>query len=115
MIDTVDCLPDFCLHPHSGASGVASETASTSSNLPYAGKKAIVVGAGPAGSTAAMYLAREGFSVDVFERRDQPEADRVDNGRAYIIILVPRGKAALEEVVMIVQYGWGQRIVGYPW
>ena len=44
-----------------------------------------------------MYLAREGFYVDVFERRDQPEEDKVDNGRAYIIILVPRGKAALEE------------------
>lgn len=64
----------------------------------YVGKKAIVVGAGPAGSTAAMYLARAGWTVDVHERRPEPAADKVDNGRAYIIILVPRGKAALEEL-----------------
>ena len=44
------------------------------------------------------YLAREGVHVDVYERREEPRADSVDNGRAYIIILVPRGKAALEEV-----------------
>ena len=33
----------------------------------------------------------------MYERRQAPEADKIDNGRAYIIILVPRGKAALEE------------------
>lgn len=33
--------------------------------------------AGPAGSTAAMYLARQGFQVDVFERRPEPKADSV--------------------------------------
>ena len=70
------------------------------------------MGAGPAGSTAAMYLAREGFSVDVFERRQPPEADKVDNGRAYIIILVPRGKAALEEVRGSVNAPWWPRDVG---
>ncbi|GAX76027.1 hypothetical protein CEUSTIGMA_g3470.t1 [Chlamydomonas eustigma] len=64
----------------------------------YLGKKAVVVGAGPAGSTAAMFLAREGFSVDVYERRPEPKADVVDSGRAYIIILIPRGKAALAEL-----------------
>lgn len=31
----------------------------------YKGKKAVVVGAGPAGSAAAMFLARQGFRVDV--------------------------------------------------
>lgn len=31
----------------------------------YAGKRAVVVGAGPAGSTAAMFLARQGFQVEV--------------------------------------------------
>jgi hypothetical protein len=34
----------------------------------YKGKKAVVVGAGPAGSAAAMFLARQGFSVDVSRR-----------------------------------------------
>lgn len=64
----------------------------------YLGKKAVVVGAGPAGSTAAMYLARQGFKVDVFEKRPEPNSDLVDTGRAYIIILIPRGRAALEEI-----------------
>jgi heterodisulfide reductase subunit A-like polyferredoxin len=31
----------------------------------YTGKTAVVVGAGPAGATAAMFLARQGFKVDV--------------------------------------------------
>lgn len=64
----------------------------------YSGQRAVVVGAGPAGSTAAMFLARQGFSVDVFERRPEPKQDAVDTGRAYIIILIPRGQAALKEV-----------------
>eukprot|EP00878_Enallax_costatus_P016055 GHUV01016834.1.p1 GENE.GHUV01016834.1~~GHUV01016834.1.p1 ORF type:complete len:473 (+),score=145.50 GHUV01016834.1:831-2249(+) len=64
----------------------------------YVGKKAVVVGAGPAGSTAAMYLARQGFTVDVFERRPEPQDDPVDRGRAYIIIIIPRGQAALREL-----------------
>jgi len=46
-----------------------------------------------------MYLAREGFEVDVYEKRAEPAKEGgVDNGRAYIIILIPRGKAALEEL-----------------
>lgn len=31
----------------------------------YTGRSAVVVGAGPAGSAAAMFLARQGFIVDV--------------------------------------------------
>jgi threonine dehydrogenase-like Zn-dependent dehydrogenase len=81
------------------SSAVAAAAATEPQVVPlYAGKKAVVVGAGPAGSTAAMFLARQGFSVDVFERRPEPKADAVDTGRAYIIILIPRGQAALKEV-----------------
>ncbi|KXZ44087.1 hypothetical protein GPECTOR_74g701 [Gonium pectorale] len=65
---------------------------------PYTGKKAVVIGAGPAGSTAAMFLARQGFRVEVYERRPEPKNDPVDTGRAYIIILIPRGQAALKEL-----------------
>jgi kynurenine 3-monooxygenase len=79
-------------------STIAAEPSSSSKPLPYEGKKACVVGAGPAGATAAMYLARRGFKVDVFEKRSEPVEDKVDTGRAYIIILIPRGKAALEEL-----------------
>ncbi|MEW5313392.1 MAG: hypothetical protein WDW38_004963 [Sanguina aurantia] len=64
----------------------------------YRGRKAVVVGAGPAGSTAAMFLAKQGFMVEVFEKRPDPEDDPVDPGRAYIIILIPRGQSALEEL-----------------
>jgi 2-polyprenyl-6-methoxyphenol hydroxylase-like FAD-dependent oxidoreductase len=45
-----------------------------------------------------MFLARQGFAVDVYERRPEPKQDAVDTGRAYIIILIPRGQAALKEV-----------------
>ncbi|GFR39880.1 hypothetical protein Agub_g382 [Astrephomene gubernaculifera] len=65
---------------------------------PYTGRKAVVVGAGPAGSTAAMFLARQGFMVEVYDRRPEPRNDMVDTGRAYIIILIPRGQAALKEL-----------------
>ena len=41
------------------------------------GKEAVVIGAGPAGSCAAMYLARRGFNVNVYERRAPPEVDQV--------------------------------------
>ncbi|KAG2495591.1 hypothetical protein HYH03_006191 [Edaphochlamys debaryana] len=64
----------------------------------YQGKKAVVIGAGPAGSVAAMFLAKQGFRVEVFERRPEPKLDPVDTGRAYIIILIPRGQAALKEL-----------------
>ena len=40
-------------------------------------QKAVIVGAGPAGSCAAMYLARKGFLVEVYEKRFQPKADQV--------------------------------------
>ena len=39
-------------------------------------QRAVVVGAGPAGATAAIYLARRGFSVDVYERRPEPQEDQ---------------------------------------
>eukprot|EP00879_Flechtneria_rotunda_P010233 GHRR01010699.1.p1 GENE.GHRR01010699.1~~GHRR01010699.1.p1 ORF type:complete len:574 (+),score=201.61 GHRR01010699.1:88-1722(+) len=87
-----------------GASSSGSAVTKTASRPPmtvtplYNGKKAVVVGAGPAGSTVAMYLARQGFTVDVYERRPEPKSDAVDTGRAYIIILNPRGQGALEEL-----------------
>ncbi|KAG1675257.1 hypothetical protein FOA52_016288 [Chlamydomonas sp. UWO 241] len=93
----VDCRHGDLAVADTAAAVVPSPTLYAGSKL-YAGKKAVVIGAGPAGSTAAMYLARDGFSVDVYERRPEPDADSVDNGRAYIIILIPRGKAALEEL-----------------
>jgi ubiquitin carboxyl-terminal hydrolase 48 len=34
----------------------------------------------------------------VYERRPEPSEDQVDTGRAYIIILIPRGQAALQQL-----------------
>ncbi|GFH08087.1 monooxygenase [Haematococcus lacustris] len=112
------------------------EIAAASDQL-YKGKTAIVVGAGPAGSTAAMMLAKNGFEVEVgkvtcpaflhtlhayhcrfahcmcsclgcaahhydklqvYERRPEPQLDAVATGRAYIILLIPRGQAALQRL-----------------
>jgi hypothetical protein len=36
--------------------------------------------------------------LQVYERRPEPKNDAVDTGRAYIIIVIPRGQAALKEV-----------------
>lgn len=44
---------------------------------------AIVVGAGPAGSTAALALARDGFRVALFERGEQPGAKNMFGGVLY--------------------------------
>lgn len=39
---------------------------------PSNGKKAAVIGAGPAGLSAAYFLARSGFDVTVFDKNDEP-------------------------------------------
>ena len=50
----------------------------------------MVVGAGPAGATAAIYLARRGYSVEVFERRPEPKGDQV-RVSAYSLSLLQLG------------------------
>lgn len=45
----------------------------------YRAGKVIVIGAGPAGSMAALSLARQGFNVDVYERRPEPKQDEVSS------------------------------------
>ena len=39
---------------------------------PATGKKAAIIGAGPAGLSAAWFLARDGHSVKIFERQENP-------------------------------------------
>jgi ubiquitin carboxyl-terminal hydrolase 48 len=73
-------------------------TTSPSSPPFYAGKRAVVVGAGPAGSAVAMMLAAQGFTVDVYDRRPEPRDDAVDVGRAYVIIAIPRGRKVLDDL-----------------
>ena len=43
-------------------------------------KRVVVIGGGPAGSTAALFLAKRGFTVDIFEKRPEPSKDQVTVG-----------------------------------
>jgi flavin-dependent dehydrogenase len=52
----------------------------------------VVVGAGPAGVTAALYLAGDGYKVHVLERRGHPAAMEADKKRTYLIGLGERGR-----------------------
>src|SRR5215813_8786361 len=62
--------------------------------------KVIVVGAGLAGSLLAIYLAKRGIQVDVFEARADMRKGRVEGGRSINLALSDRGIAALREVGM---------------
>jgi kynurenine 3-monooxygenase len=58
------------------------------------------VGAGPAGIVAAMFLARQGFAVEVVERRGDPTAEAAAeaNKRTFVMALMPRGIGPLHDV-----------------
>lgn len=62
--------------------------------------KVIVVGAGLAGSLLAIYLAKRGIQVDVFEARPDMRKQTVGAGRSINLALSDRGIAALREVDM---------------
>ena len=62
--------------------------------------KIIIVGAGLAGSLLAIYLARRGFRVDVYEARGDMRSEEVATGRSINLALSDRGIAALREVGM---------------
>ncbi len=57
-----------------------------------------IVGAGLAGSLLAIYLAKKGFKVDVYERRPDMREHNIDGGRSINLALSTRGIHALKEV-----------------
>ncbi|PYT00885.1 MAG: kynurenine 3-monooxygenase [Acidobacteria bacterium] len=59
-----------------------------------------VIGAGLAGSLLAIYLAKRGITVDVYEARDDMRRSDVAAGRSINLALSDRGIAALREVGM---------------
>ena len=59
-----------------------------------------IIGAGLAGSLLAIYLARRGMAVDVYEARGDMRNERVAAGRSINLALSDRGIAALREVGM---------------
>ncbi len=60
--------------------------------------KIIIVGAGLSGSLMAIYLAKKGFEVEVYEARPDIRKANVDAGRSINLALSIRGIHALEEV-----------------
>jgi kynurenine 3-monooxygenase len=57
-----------------------------------------IVGAGLGGSLLAIYLARRGWEVDVYERRGDLRREPVEIGRSIKLTLAERGLAALGEL-----------------
>src|SRR5688500_9688686 len=62
--------------------------------------RVIIVGAGLAGSLLAIYLARRGIDVYVFEARGDMRLEEVAAGRSINLALSDRGIAALREIGM---------------
>lgn len=60
-------------------------------------KSIIVVGAGLAGALLAVYMARRGYQVDIYERREDIRQAEVVEGRSINLALSTRGLTALEK------------------
>jgi kynurenine 3-monooxygenase len=63
----------------------------------------VIVGAGLAGSLMAIYLARRGYRVDIYERRPDCRAETVERCRSINMTLAERGLRALDEVGILQQ------------
>jgi kynurenine 3-monooxygenase len=63
-------------------------------------QKVIIVGAGLSGSLLAIYLAKKGIEVDVYEARGDMREVEMSAGRSINLALSDRGIAALREVGM---------------
>ena len=63
-------------------------------------QKVIIIGAGLAGSLLAIYLAKRGLAVEVYEARGDMRRAEVTAGRSINLALSDRGIAALREVGM---------------
>lgn len=61
-------------------------------------QKVIIIGAGLSGSLLAIYLAKKGIEVDVYESRGDMRKEEVAAGRSINLALSNRGIAALKEV-----------------
>lgn len=63
-------------------------------------KKIAIIGAGLVGSLTAIYLAKRGYKVSVFERRLDMRKHLIEGGRSINLALSNRGIRALHEVGM---------------
>jgi len=62
------------------------------------GERVLVAGAGLGGALMSIYLARAGYRVEIFERRDDPRRGEVGRGRSINLAISTRGLAALRGV-----------------
>jgi kynurenine 3-monooxygenase len=60
--------------------------------------KVVIVGAGLGGTLLALFLARRGFAVELYERRGDLRKEPVEPGRSIKLTLAERGLAALAEL-----------------
>ncbi|MEM9788813.1 MAG: NAD(P)/FAD-dependent oxidoreductase [Planctomycetota bacterium] len=63
----------------------------------------VIVGAGLAGTVLALYLARRGVDVELYESRPDLRRAEFDGNRSINLALATRGKVALEEVGVLDQ------------
>ncbi|HRH43174.1 MAG TPA: NAD(P)/FAD-dependent oxidoreductase [Pyrinomonadaceae bacterium] len=61
-------------------------------------QKVIIIGAGLSGSLLAIYLAKKGIEVEVYEARSDMRNEKMSAGRSINLALSNRGIAALKEV-----------------
>ncbi|GMH44774.1 hypothetical protein BSKO_12726 [Bryopsis sp. KO-2023] len=64
----------------------------------YTGKKAVVIGAGPAGTVAAVFLAKRGFDVKIFEKRSHPSSVPSNVHRSIPLTLNPKASAIVRSI-----------------
>lgn len=63
----------------------------------------VIVGAGLAGTLMAIYLARSGYRVDLYERRADLREESAERSRSINMTLAERGLRALDEVGLLQQ------------
>jgi kynurenine 3-monooxygenase len=61
-------------------------------------RKITIVGGGMSGSLMAIFLARRGFDVEIYERRPDIRCNEAERGRSVNLTLAKRGLNVLEEV-----------------
>ena len=66
-------------------------------------KKAIIVGAGLVGSLWAVYLAKAGYKVTIFERRSDIRKAEISAGKSINLALSDRGWKALKNVNLVAE------------
>jgi kynurenine 3-monooxygenase len=73
-----------------------SSDARSSASSPVTPKTFTIAGAGLVGSLMALFLARRGYTVNVFERRSDMRTRALERGRSINLALSDRGRRALE-------------------